>query len=129
MKNIIPSRNSYMYAKKNLYNTCSKCNLTGIRERKKGMCCHAKSEKERCDNRARRRLLSVSVIHRQCKIFARLWGEGRIPEANRFPIDTFFRIPWKDIMRFHEEYKSYEIYCRIFCSVHLCLYLRFEDWG
>lgn len=90
LKNIIPSGNSSRVCKKNLY-TCLKCNLTA-NEREKGDVLR-ESEKERCDSRARRRLLSVSVIRRQCKIFARLWGRGKPQKQIVFQSIRFFASP------------------------------------
>lgn len=45
-------------------------------------------------------------------------GGGGNPRSKSFSNRyVFSHLPWKDIMRFHEEYKSYEIYCR----TSLCL--------
>lgn len=52
--------------------------------------------------------------------FSSTLGEGGNPRSKSFSNRyVFSHPPWKDIMRFHEEYKSYEIYCRTL----LCLFI------
>lgn len=52
--------------------------------------------------------------------FSSILGEGGNPRSKSFSNRYVFSHPlWKDIMRFHEEYKSYEIYCRTL----LCLFI------
>lgn len=115
LKNIIPSGNSSRVCKKNLY-TCLKCNLTANERGKRG-----------CVTREWKRKIAIAerdddyYPFRSSVDSARFLldsGGGGNPRSKSFSNRyVFSHLPWKDIMRFHEEYKSYEIYCR----TSLCL--------
>lgn len=101
--------------KKNLC-TCLKCNLTGMREEKRGMCCARAKKKKAIETTIIIRFGHPSTV----QDFSSILGEGGNPRSKSFSNRyVFSHPPWKDIMRFHEEYKSYEIYCRTL----LCLFI------
>lgn len=94
--------------------------------RKKGMC-YARVKKKDSDSET---TIIIRFGHPSTvQDFCSTLGEGETPEANRFPIDTFFRISLGKILWGFTRNINHTKFIAEPRSVYPRLCLRFEDWG